>query len=673
MRGRRLRLLGPFALALVTLAPPAGAQGEELRAQFARAEAGWALLADERYEEALSEFERLLAEDPASEPARVGLADAAQRAGRDDVLDELVAESVERPEDVALRVALVHVRMLAPSRGVTWDGVAALRPDDPFLAFERARRTAGYENRSFVEIVHRGRFWAAVRTTQDPLPPAVRAHLAPWLRDEPTTLDGWYRFLTRFEGLVPDDLARARAAAESLPDSPLAAGVLVEVAGWMPDLGARWALLERVEEADPDGPFADDARLARARMLSEISPSARREAIELLEPIVARGAGNTLRSAARLLVDHDLADGRADAALELLDALGERVDLGEDRTLRVLRATERWDRAEALLRAELGAAGDQPDHARAGATWELGEVVLDAGRPDEALELFTEAVELDAASGSGVGDGLAASWSWLRALAGTYPYPIAATGMHLMVNGLAWATAFSLLAVRGRAARPLLRRAAALAALPAVLGVTALLVEGRPVGATDLAMLLAGFARNGTFAITGLLLLAPADESRRSPSGTALRIAVALVLMFGATALVLSFGEPEVHPFFEHMAGVMRHSEFAVLLDATAHKLEAALLASTAAVQEELLFRFALLGLFTRALAGRGRVARATGVLLASVLFAVPHAGMVDPEWIKFLQVTVLGCILGALALARGPLAAVVAHVAFNLAVVLAA
>ena len=58
-------------------------------------------------------------------------------------------------------------------------------------------------------------------------------------------------------------------------------------------------------------------------------------------------------------------------------------------------------------------------------------------------------------------------------------------------------------------------------------------------------------------------------------------------------------------------------------------------------------------------------------VLLAAVLFAVPHAGMVDPEWFKLVQVTLLGSVLGALCLLRGPGAAVLAHAAFNLSTLL--
>ena len=143
--------------------------------------------------------------------------------------------------------------------------------------------------------------------------------------------------------------------------------------------------------------------------------------------------------------------------------------------------------------------------------------------------------------------------------------------------------------------------------------------------------------------------------------------------MYALTHMVWAIATPEPGPFFERMANLGTASEFSIFADVEGHRLEAALLASSAAVQEELVYRCAWLGAIahaTRRVLSR-TASRVAAVSLSSLAWAFVHAGMVEPEWAKLLQVSVLGLVLGLLALRRGAGAAVAAHVCFNLIAVL--
>jgi membrane protease YdiL (CAAX protease family) len=88
------------------------------------------------------------------------------------------------------------------------------------------------------------------------------------------------------------------------------------------------------------------------------------------------------------------------------------------------------------------------------------------------------------------------------------------------------------------------------------------------------------------------------------------------------------------------------------------------------AVAEEILFRGVIQGWIARLLGG-GRAAAVVAVLAASLLWALGHAGTVEPLWLKLVQIFVLGLVFGWLALRYSVESAILAHAGLNVTALL--
>lgn len=64
---------------------------------------------------------------------------------------------------------------------------------------------------------------------------------------------------------------------------------------------------------------------------------------------------------------------------------------------------------------------------------------------------------------------------------------------------------------------------------------------------------------------------------------------------------------------------------------------------------------------------GGRRTARAVGIVLAALLWALCHGGQIDPVWVKWVQIFGLGLALGVVRLRQGLEACVFLHLVFNL------
>jgi membrane protease YdiL (CAAX protease family) len=89
----------------------------------------------------------------------------------------------------------------------------------------------------------------------------------------------------------------------------------------------------------------------------------------------------------------------------------------------------------------------------------------------------------------------------------------------------------------------------------------------------------------------------------------------------------------------------------------------------TAAVDEELVFRHYLLNRLTVAFGARqSRVlAPVSAVVLTTALFMLGHREMMDPAWLKYTQIALLGTALGVCQLRLGLECCIVLHLFFNI------
>jgi membrane protease YdiL (CAAX protease family) len=90
-----------------------------------------------------------------------------------------------------------------------------------------------------------------------------------------------------------------------------------------------------------------------------------------------------------------------------------------------------------------------------------------------------------------------------------------------------------------------------------------------------------------------------------------------------------------------------------------------------AAINEEILFRFVLIGVFMFLLRSDVRKGAVVAVILSSLFWTVFHCGMVIPFGIKEVQIFTIGCIFGALFLRYGVEVCIIAHFVLNFNVML--
>ena len=452
----------------------------------------------------------------------------------------------------------------------------------------------------------------------------------------------------------------------------------LSLAAWIEDRAERADQLAWIAERFTDSPYRDEVRLERAQRVAELDPEA---AVGLLEGLLTESAGALHLDALRALVDLLLELDRPSEALARIEAAGPPEILWHSQAVEALRSLGRLE--EAQERCERWVAEATAEGIGAPARWALAQVLQDRGRAAEALALYDELRE----------DGRPGPWRgaegrrrWLQALALVHSGPLLAGLLHLFLWSLAIALSVVAFAGRFRRALRFLPAAAVLCSVATAAQLASLFLrEGGPDAAGG-AYVVYATLRNVLLATAGCVLL-PAvgvkhgpwlrllgPRPAAAPIGAALlRIAAALALMAGLSYALFRTVEPRPGPFFERMASLARDSEFSLLADASARPLEACAYAASAAVQEELVYRFVLLAILLHGLRRvlARRAARATAVVLTALAWAAVHAGMVEPEWAKLLQVSLLGCVLGWLALAQGAGSAVVAHVVFNLTAIL--
>jgi membrane protease YdiL (CAAX protease family) len=668
-------------------------------ADFARAEAAFALADDaapHRYAEAQAAFAGILAVDSGSTAARVGLlrlveAEASAAAYREGVRfgehppppeRERVVEAAAAGDLPAL-VALLDSRLIY---GREYEEAERARLEELFG--DTDAHLGDLETRA------PGSAWVRVLRVRNE-DYQRRGELAwrvldPWLQPRRGSLYLW-RFVARCLALSMDEplddgfVAQLEEALSACPDSPLAPAIRLDLAQRLPPAEA-WEVLTALEVAYPASDYWDDARWWRANLLNEWRW---RERLDLYEGIMRRGVpGNFQGAACQQLVDSYLLLKRPADAWACLERLGPRADPGQ--VQRTLLALGRFEEAERRARARLEELTGLENASQAAVVRRhLGEALAGQGRQAEALDAFFVAGE-HALSGRRL-------WVFVRCLLGVYTFPLLGNVFFLLLSLVAVVVA-SLTVYRNlRRARCAVPAGSLLAALVVGLHLSLSLRSGAPslavafwllsTGVHTLLLVCAGallLRAAGVRMGAGLARRAPPQPGAPRRQGWArlgLATGVALGVMVALTAGLHALATPQLHPFFVRMQDYVPQSQFSILLGGEGQRMTWALLASMAAIHEEIMFRGLLLGLAVtttrRVLRGRTssrlarRLAEGCGVLLTSLLWAFPHAGMVDPEWWKMLQVTALGLVLGHLCLRRGLLAAIVAHVAFNLMAVL--
>lgn len=141
-----------------------------------------------------------------------------------------------------------------------------------------------------------------------------------------------------------------------------------------------------------------------------------------------------------------------------------------------------------------------------------------------------------------------------------------------------------------------------------------------------------------------------------------LAILIAILLTFLYSAFLFWFTHPSETPFAKEIwkiwterLGLKAKHGFATIL----------LLLATKAISEEVTFR-----LFVQNMLGYSfkklRWGYLLAILLTASIWALPHAGVMNPEWVKFVQVFGFGIILGLLMRRWGVASCMIVHMVLN-------
>ncbi|MFC1850916.1 CPBP family intramembrane glutamic endopeptidase [candidate division CSSED10-310 bacterium] len=140
---------------------------------------------------------------------------------------------------------------------------------------------------------------------------------------------------------------------------------------------------------------------------------------------------------------------------------------------------------------------------------------------------------------------------------------------------------------------------------------------------------------------------------------------LALLLMTVLTGVLYFMVQPEISPLLHKIGQYFQHP----LITPPGYNQDHIVMINyvlVGAVVEELYTRlFALSLLLWIFKKRRGQYFLA--VILTALIWAFSHAGMIDPEWYKIMQVSLMGMVLGILYLRRGIEATLLAHIALNL------
>mgnify|MGYP001611341141 FL=1 len=196
---------------------------------------------------------------------------------------------------------------------------------------------------------------------------------------------------------------------------------------------------------------------------------------------------------------------------------------------------------------------------------------------------------------------------------------------------------------------------------------------------TSWLLTIAAVIRDLLVVVSGIALARAAGTGifRRPGRGISLAVAaLAPVACIAWTLLLMALSPPRVSELMKWFETNPAGGELGILMSADTLTIPVALMLILAAIREEILCRGFFLPLIFLMIGGRRARWKATGAwglasLAIGVLWALAHAGMVQPEWWKFLHVTGLAMVLGEVMRRHGLLATVLVHGTFNLLIVI--
>ncbi|MXW21439.1 MAG: CPBP family intramembrane metalloprotease [Gammaproteobacteria bacterium] len=140
----------------------------------------------------------------------------------------------------------------------------------------------------------------------------------------------------------------------------------------------------------------------------------------------------------------------------------------------------------------------------------------------------------------------------------------------------------------------------------------------------------------------------------------AIWVAVLVLAWLGYSKLLFWLTSPEMAQPFQDMLNTLEMSQSMELTAASA------LAVSALAVSEELIFRLGIQNLLVRLFNWRGRQYW-IAVVLTSLLWTIGHTGVLEPDWVKLLQIFPAGLALGWMFRKHGIECCIAAHLLFNL------
>lgn len=140
----------------------------------------------------------------------------------------------------------------------------------------------------------------------------------------------------------------------------------------------------------------------------------------------------------------------------------------------------------------------------------------------------------------------------------------------------------------------------------------------------------------------------------------AIWVAVLVVAWLGYSKLLFWLFSPEMAQPLQEVLNTLDMSQSMELTAASA------LAVSAMAISEELIFRLGIQGLLVRLFNWRGRQYW-IAVLLTSLLWTIGHTGVLEPDWVKLLQIFPAGLALGWMFRKHGIECCIAAHLLFNL------
>ena len=140
----------------------------------------------------------------------------------------------------------------------------------------------------------------------------------------------------------------------------------------------------------------------------------------------------------------------------------------------------------------------------------------------------------------------------------------------------------------------------------------------------------------------------------------AIWVAVLVLAWLGYSKLLFWLTSPEMAQPLQDVLNTLDMSQSMELTAASA------LAVSAMAVSEELIFRLGIQNLLVRLFNWQGRQYW-IAVVLTSLLWTIGHTGVLEPDWVKLLQIFPAGLALGWLFRKHGIECCIAAHLLFNL------